>query len=64
MEQIRELREKAGLTREVLSGLAGVSAQTVYRVERGESERMSSIIKIAEALGYRVEIVLKPAEAS
>ena len=64
MEQILQLRKQAGLTREKLAQMAGVNAQTVYRVERGESERMSSIIKIAEALGYRVEIVLKPAEVN
>ena len=64
MEQIKVLRTKAGLTREKLAQMAGVNAQTIYRVERGESERLSSIEKIAAALGYEVEITLRPVGAN
>lgn len=50
-EILRELREKSGLTQEVLSGLAGLDRTHYSKLERGlRSPTIDTLFKIAHAL--------------
>lgn len=53
--QLRRLRERAGMSRRVLSGLCGLSKNSIARYERGE--RVPSITD-AEALADFFEVSL------
>jgi len=49
--RLRQLREMRGLTRNQLAGLAGLSAQTVGRIEgRGDDTRHSVLVALCRAL--------------
>ncbi|MDR1578606.1 MAG: helix-turn-helix domain-containing protein [Deltaproteobacteria bacterium] len=51
----REIREKQMISVAELARKAGVSTQTINRVESGGSCRMDTLRKIILALGYSVE---------
>lgn len=63
-DQIRFLRERAGLTQEELSYAAGLAKNTVGNIERAKNNdkvsnpRMESLFKIAKALNLPVVEVL------
>lgn len=47
--RVRQLREKKGISRRVLSELCGLNPDAVRRYERGEAEpTMHSLVAIAE----------------
>lgn len=47
--RVRQLREKKGISRKVLSELCGLNSEAVRRYERGEAEpTMHSLVAIAE----------------
>lgn len=50
--QVRKLREQKLLSKAELARLAGVSAVTIDRIERGEECRMETKRKILLALGF------------
>jgi transcriptional regulator with XRE-family HTH domain len=50
-EQVRSLREQMGMTRRDLAGVAGISAETVRRVELEEPVYFHTGRAVAEALG-------------
>ena len=50
-ERVRELREEKGMSRRDLAGAAGISAQTVRRVELEEPVYFRTGRAVAEALG-------------
>jgi len=54
---IREIREKQGLTPTQLAAKANVSAQTVYRIERGDPVGRVYIARVCNALGVQMENV-------
>src|SRR5215510_9811985 len=58
--RIRELREKRGLTREVLAEATGVSAVYIKKLEAGErtSPSLPALASIARALGATLQIEL------
>jgi DNA-binding XRE family transcriptional regulator len=49
---VREIREENVMSKLELAHLAGVSAATIGRIERGEVCRMQTMRKIIFALGY------------
>lgn len=54
-EQIKKRREAAGLSRDALAQLSGVSAMSIRRYENGEREpRLDAMTKIAAALDCAV----------
>ncbi len=60
-ELIHTQRRRMGKTQEEVAQRAGVHRNTLIEVERGSLEvRLSTIIKIASALGLAVEIKLNP----
>jgi len=52
---IQKLREDRLMSKMELARLAGVSAATIDRIERGETCRMETKRKIIFALGYSLE---------
>lgn len=54
---IREIRENQGLTPTQLAAKANVSAQTVYRIERGDPVGRVYIARVCNALGVKMEDV-------
>jgi len=53
--RLKEIRESRLMSKAELARLAGVSAVTVDRIERGEECRMETKRKILMALGIRLE---------
>lgn len=53
--RLKEIRESRLLSKSELARLAGVSAVTIDRIERGEECRMETKRKILMALGIRLE---------
>ena len=54
---IRQIRENQGLRVEELAVKAGVSAQTVYRIEQGKPVSRVYVARVCVALGVRIEDV-------
>jgi len=60
---LADLRHMNRMSQKVLAGLAGISQNTLSNIERlAMSPKLSQLIKIAEAMGYRLEIELKEKE--
>jgi transcriptional regulator len=59
LEQIRvsELRKAAGLTQAQLSVILGVTQPNIAKMEKKADMQVSSLIRIVEKLGGRLEIV-------
>ena len=56
MVELRKIREKRGLTLEMVGYLAGVDAATISRIENGVVEpRPETVVAIARALGVSIE---------
>jgi ribosome-binding protein aMBF1 (putative translation factor) len=64
--QIRQIREKAGLSQRELAKLVGTTASVICRLEDADYEghSLSMLRRIAGALNSRVEIRLVPASRS
>ena len=61
--RLTNIRKSKGLTQEQLANKAGLSASTISNIESGEnSYTLRSLIRIAEALGYEINIDKKVGE--
>ena len=61
MVSIRERREALGLSQTELAEAVGISAKSLSRYESGERDpRASDLVKIADALGCSVELLVNP----
>ncbi|WP_176736274.1 helix-turn-helix domain-containing protein [Oligoflexus tunisiensis] len=59
-ETIRDLRKKHGISQGELAQISGVSLPSISRFERGKDTiRLDVLMKILDALGYRLEIKAK-----
>lgn len=57
--RVRQLREKKGISRKVLSELCGLNSDAVRRYERGEAEpTMHSLMAIAEFFGVSLDYLV------
>lgn len=57
---IRERRKALGITQPHLAELAGVSVNTLYKLERGQANPSWEVVgKLAEVLGLEVTIQVK-----
>lgn len=57
-KQIRQIREEEKIEAKKLAELSGVDAANICRIEQGKySVGFDVLSKIANALGYRVELV-------
>lgn len=58
-QRIKELREEAGISQELLAKKAGTSSRTILEMEAGTANfTIDKLQAIAKALGVPVEIVL------
>ncbi len=55
VNNVREIRQERMISKTELARLAGVSAATIDRIERGESCRIETMRKIVMALGFTLE---------
>ena len=63
-ERIRRRREAAGLNQQILATNAGIALRTLNRIEAGEDARLTTLARIANALGCTVsELLADPLEA-
>lgn len=59
-KQIKERRATLGITQQDLSELAGISPNTLYKIERGQANpSLRVLIKIAEVLGMELKLEVK-----
>lgn len=57
---IRERRLALGTTQKQVSDLAGISVNTLYQLERGQSNpTIEVLVKIAEVLGMELRLEVK-----
>lgn len=54
-DRIRQLRQSAGLTQEQLANRAGITQQSVSKLERGKAGSSRELVAIAAALGTTAE---------
>ena len=60
LTRLRAIRERKALTQDELADLAGVSRQTVVKIERGLEPRPPTIRKLARALGVEPADLMEP----
>jgi len=59
---VYELRQRAGLTQELLARLAGVDRSMISRYETGRrSPRLDTLQRLAEAVDFEVVVSFRPA---
>lgn len=59
-KQIKERRAILDITQKDLSELAGISSNTLYKIERGQANpSLGVLIKIAEVLGMELKMEVK-----
>lgn len=59
-KQIKERRTTLGITQQDLSELAGISPNTLYKIERGQANpSLRVLIKIVEVLGMELKMEVK-----
>ena len=62
---LRELREKKGLSQEVVSGLAEIGRTHLSAIERGERRpTLDTLFKIAVALNVPASFIVKEIESA
>lgn len=60
-EQIRHRRKELMITQPDLADIAGISVNTLYKIERGQANpTIEVLIKILEVLGLEITIGVKP----
>jgi transcriptional regulator with XRE-family HTH domain len=59
--RFRALREELKWTQQRLSTRAGVSRDTIHRLEHGEVVDASSLTRLLDAMGQRISFEKKPA---
>ena len=59
-KSIKERRKELGITQSILSELSSVSKNTIYKLERGESNPSIEVLdKILKVLGLELRIEIK-----
>jgi transcriptional regulator with XRE-family HTH domain len=57
---IRERRTQLGTTQQQIADLAGISVNTLYQLERGQSNpTVEVLVKIAEVLGMELKLEVR-----
>ena len=64
--RVRTLRRRAGCSLETLGELAGVHANTIARLERGDATGIGiqTLDEIGSALGERVDVLIRRSRAA
>ena len=56
---IKELRKKEGMSQTALADAVGVNRHTISKAENGGNVSYATVVKIMDALGYRLIVALK-----
>jgi DNA-binding XRE family transcriptional regulator len=64
LTRMRSVRERKALTQDELATLAGVSRQTVVKIEGGLEPRPPTVRKLARALGVQPADLMEPGETA
>ena len=62
LPRLKELREREALSQRDLAEMAGISPDTVRRLEGGDHARHVTVRKLAAALGVKPRELMEPAE--
>ena len=57
--RLRSIRQERGLSTYQLAELTGIRQPNIVRAERGEGLSLTTLTRLAEALGYEVGLVAK-----
>jgi len=60
LSRLRAIRERKALTQDELADMAGVSRQTIVKIEGGLEPRPPTVRKIASALGVEPSDLMPP----
>lgn len=60
LTRLRLVRERQALTQDELAAKAGVSRQTVLKIEAGLEPRPATVRKLAAALGVKPSALMEP----
>jgi len=59
-KHLKERRNQLGITQLDLADLAGISANTLYKIERGQANpTLKVLIKLADVLGMDLKLEVK-----
>jgi y4mF family transcriptional regulator len=62
-KHIRERRNQLGITQLDLADLAGISANTLYKIERGQANpTLQVLVKLVDVLGMEFKLAVKKPE--
>jgi len=61
LRNLKKLRNKKGWSQERLAREAGISYNTLIKIERGgiKNPRLETLIKLAKALGVSIDVLIK-----
>jgi len=61
LRNLQKLRNKKGWSQERLAREAGISYNTLIKIERGgiKNPRLETLIKLAKALGVSIDVLIK-----
>lgn len=59
---VRRLRERKGLRQEDLAELCGWDYRHIQRIEAGDVNSITALVRLAEALGVQPQALLRPAK--
>ena len=57
---LREIRQEQGLSIQAVADVCDVHPNSISAFERSRHTQLDSIEQIAEALGYELDVILKP----
>ena len=59
-KHLKERRNQLGITQLDLADLAGISANTLYKIERGQANpTLHVLVKLADVLGMELKLEVK-----
>lgn len=59
-KHLKERRNQLGITQLDLADLAGISANTLYKIERGQANpTLQVLFKLADVLGMELKLAVK-----
>ncbi len=61
--QIKELRQRRGISQQKCADDLGISMRTLQRYEKGETENLTHFIKLANYLNVDLEALLHASES-
>lgn len=60
---VRRLRERHGLTQEALAVRCGWDYRHIQRIEAGDVDSISALVRVADALGVAPSLLLRPTKS-